>query len=383
MPKRELLLLIALACVLGLSSLVAPSASHAIGKTTPTPSMTEIPEELDVEKAVEDLLALLEKQEYHDAIRLADRVLQADAESWQAHYYRGFARVRLDRLEEAISDYDAVLELRPWDSGFWRLRGELHLKNSDPRQAKSDYKQSLFYNPRALQTYVSLASLHERDVDKAIYELYQAIVKAGQASAQGASSRASDTLTEAIDSFDRGKLPAELGYAYFFRAENWTGEENREKALDDLAVALELQPEMHDYYLARGAIYSETEQAVLAGIDFYRRMTLLERESIEETIDFSESVTVEMTHGLVERLRFAGEAGQRITIAARDFLGSGVDPLLVLLDPAGEPLTGNDDGGGEQDALISNYELPVEGIYTAVISRANGGYEGKIRVSLR
>ena len=60
-------------------------------------------------------------------------------------------------------------------------------------------------------------------------------------------------------------------------------------------------------------------------------MTRLERETIEMEIEVGADVTVEMAQGLVARLEFVGEAGQRVTIAARDNLGAGVDPLLALL----------------------------------------------------
>ena len=345
--------------------------------------MTEIPEDLDIDQALEDLLTLLEEEEYDEAVALAESILQQDAEAWRAHYYRGFAHVQLKDLEAGIEEYTAVLNTRPWDSAFWRLRGDVHLKDRNPRGARSDYKQALFVNPRSLQAYQSLASLHERDVDKKLRDLYQAMVEAGQANSRGASNRALDRLTEAIDGSDRGNIPAELGYAYFMRANIWKDEKNWENALADLREALELQPEMQDYYLARGIVYAETGQPVLAGHDLYRRMTLLERESIEAALDSSQSVTVDMAYGLVARLRFDGEAGQQVTIAARDNVGAGVDPLLVLLDGELVPLAGDDDGGGERDALISGYILPADGTYFAVISHANGGHEGKIRVSLR
>ena len=383
MSIRELLLLSLLICAGSALGALAPNTSRAIGKATPTPAPTDLPEDFDVEQALEDLRLLLEDKENEEAIALADGILQFDAESWQAHYYRGFAYARLDKLDEALSDYDAVLRIRPWDSGFWRARGELVLKQSDPRQARSDFKRSLFYNPRAQQTYSSLANLHERDVNPAIHDLYRAIVKARRQNIQRSSSRAIDTLTEAIGSFERGSIPVELGYAFYTRASILMSQDNPDEALDDLTRALELQPDMQDYYLARGVIYAETERALLAGADFHRRMTLLERESIELDIDFGESAVVEMEQGLLARIRFAAQAGQLVTLAARDFLGEGVDPLLVLLDSDGVPLTGDDDGGGELDALISGFELPANGIYTVLLSHANGGYEGKIRVSLR
>ena len=383
MRKRVVPLLLLLCCACLLAGFIAPQTSWAIGKATPTPAPTALPDDFDIDQALEDLLMLLEEQAYDEAIALAGGILQSEEESWKAHYYRGFAYERLDKLDNALSDYDAVLQIRPWDSGFWRLRGQLVLKQSAPRQARSDFKRSLFFNPRAQQTYLSLANLHERDVNPAIRDLYTAISKARREQAQGAGSRAFDTLTAAIESFERGSRPAELGYAYYTRATVSMSDDKLHEALDDLTLALELQPDMQDYYLARGNIYAKTEQERQAGADFYQRMTLLERETLELDIEFGEDVTVEMAQGLVARLRFAAEAGQQVTIAARDYLGAGVDPLLALLGVDGRPLTGDDSGGGELDALILGYELPAAGVYTALLSHANGGYEGKIRVSLR
>ena len=220
-------------------------------------------------------------------------------------------------------------------------------------------------------------------MNPAIRDLYTAIARARREHAQGAGSRAIDTLTEAIESFERGSRPAELGYAYYTRATVLLSEEKEDEALEDLTLALELQPDMQDYYLARGIIYAESERTQLAGADFHQRMNRLERDSLELDIALGEDVAVEMAQGLVARLRFAGEAGQRVTIAARDFLGAGVDPLLALLGVDSLPLAGDDDGGGELDALIKGYELPADGLYTALLSHANGGYEGVIRVSLR
>ena len=383
MRKRAFLLLSLLCCACLLAGIIAPLTSWAIGKPTPTPAPTALPDDFDIDQALEDLLRLLEERAFDEAITLADGILQSDDDSWKAHFYRGIAYEQLDKLDEALDDYDAVLQIRPWDSGFWRLRGELVLKQSDPRQAQSDLKRSLFFNPRAQQTYISLAKLHERDVNPAIRDLYTAIARAWREQTQGAASRAIGRLAEAIASFERGSRPAELGYAYYTRATALMSEDNPDEALDDLTRALELQPDMQDYYLARGILYAESERPRLAGADFHQRMTRLERETIALELEIGVDVTVEMTQGLVARLEFVGEAGQRVTIAARDILGTGVDPLLALLGVDGRPLAGDDDGGGELDALIRGYELPADGVYTALLSHANGGYEGVIRVSLR
>ena len=259
MRKRVILQLSLLCCACLLAGVFAPLTSWAIGKPTPTPAPTALPDDFDIDQALEDLLRLLDERAFDEAVALADGILQSD-DSWKAHFYRGIAYERLDKLDEALSDYDAVLQIRPWDSGFWRLRGELVLKQSDPRQAQSDFRRSLFYDPRAQQTYISLANLHERDVNPAIRDLYTAIARARREHTQGASSRAIDTLTEAIDSFGRGSRPAELGYAYYTRANILISEDNSDQALADLTLALDLQPDMQDYYLARGIIYAESER---------------------------------------------------------------------------------------------------------------------------
>ena len=379
MPKRYAVFPVLISLCLLLALLLDSDASYAIGKVTATPT----PEALDIDRALEEVLEHIEAEAYDDASALAGMVLQEDEESWKAYYYRGFAHARSEDWENAIADYSAVIDLRPGDFAIWRSRGELHLKNRNPRQAKRDYQQSLTVNPRSTQTFSSLVRLHERDRDKKLRDLYQSIVDATRANAGGRGIRAISILDEAIEGFDRGSTPPELGYAYFTRANVWTGTENWEKALADLNLALELQPQMQDYYLARGHIYSQTERLDLAAPDFYRRMTLIERESIAGSLTPDEPVIIEMDYAVVARLQFDGEADQVVSISARDHLGKGVDPLLVLLDVDGKPLLGDDDGGGETDALIANHELPADGAYTVMVSHANAGFQGKIRVILR
>lgn len=379
MPKRYAFFPALLSLWLLLAMLLDPDASYAIGKVTPTPT----PETMDIDRALEEVREHIDREAYDDAIALASAILREDAESWKAHSYRGFARARSEEWEGAIADYSAVLDLRPHDAAIWRSRGDLQLKNRNPRGAKRDYAQSLIINPRSTRTYSSLVRLHQRDRESKLRELYQRIVDATRANAGGNSNRAIFILDEAIASFDRGSAPSELGYAYFTRANVWSGSESWDSALADLNAALELQPQMQDYFMARGYIYSRTEQPALAALDFHRRMTLIERESLDASLTREEPVIIAMDYAVVARLQFEGEAGQLVSISARDYLGTGVDPLLVLLNTDGIPLLGDDDGGGETDALIANYELPADGAYTVMVSHANAGFAGKIRVIMR
>lgn len=58
-------------------------------------------------------------------------------------------------------------------------------------------------------------------------------------------------------------------------------------------------------------------------------------------------------------------------------------PLILLCgEQAGNPLAADDDSGGNFDAAISDFSLPADGSYIAVLSHAGGGSAGAVRVLL-
>jgi hypothetical protein len=82
---------------------------------------------------------------------------------------------------------------------------------------------------------------------------------------------------------------------------------------------------------------------------------------------------------------FTGSAGDVITLRMNATSGT-LDSYLILLDPAGEVLTENDDDpSGVRDSLIEAFELPEDGIYTVIATRYQrelGGTEGTFDLSL-
>ncbi|HQU42627.1 MAG TPA: pre-peptidase C-terminal domain-containing protein [Pirellulales bacterium] len=72
--------------------------------------------------------------------------------------------------------------------------------------------------------------------------------------------------------------------------------------------------------------------------------------------------------GDVDHVAFEAKAGQTIVceLAAKS-LGSALDGVLTLLDPAGEVVAGNNDFDGRQDPLVA-YTVPADGRYTVRIS---------------
>ena len=95
-----------------------------------------------------------------------------------------------------------------------------------------------------------------------------------------------------------------------------------------------------------------------------------------------ESQVIQLAAGKFYVFGYRGKAGQKVTITASARSGESVDPLLVLLDSQAVPLVGDDDGGGNFDAAITDYTLPTDGVYGIVVGYAGGSTDGAVRVLL-
>ena len=86
------------------------------------------------------------------------------------------------------------------------------------------------------------------------------------------------------------------------------------------------------------------------------------------------------------RYSFTGQTGDIIDIRMNNVSGD-LDPLLILLNPAGQEIIRNDDDptGFNRDSHIASFRLPVDGIYTIIATRfqqAQGLSEGEFSLTL-
>jgi hypothetical protein len=143
---------------------------------------------------------------------------------------------------------------------------------------------------------------------------------------------------------------------------------------------------MHFAYLARGTSFRQAGDIQAAGSDFYNRITVLGTEFVDANLSIGSGVEIAMDYQRVVRIHFEGTAGAIITLSAREVVPASTDPLVALLDPDGNPIAGDDDTGGNLDSLIEDFELPISGTYTLLVSHAEGayaaGFDGIIRVAL-
>jgi tetratricopeptide (TPR) repeat protein len=374
-----------------LTALLVPPVM-AIRDVTPTPteaepaSPTPIPTPvaaLDVDALFDEVMALLAREEFRAALDALDSGLEAEPENALLYLLRGLVQKESGRYERAIDDFTRTLAIEPWNWEALALRGDVYLEQNEIGQALIDYDAAIWRNPQSALGYNgrSQALFARGDHDAAVID--RRIAEGLASLSMGDAEWAIASFTEAIDFLpEDARLPS-VAYAYLNRGLALLGLDEVKAAIDDLDEALALIPDLHDAYLARGIAHRLEGDAVAAGQDFLERMRLLETEAIDLQIDARTPVDVELGYGTVARLTFEGQAGQTVTIAARDRDLVRVDPLLTLLGPDGAVLAGDDDFGGELDALVDAFTLPADGTYTIVVSHANGGFTGPVRVTLR
>jgi len=377
LKQRQLFLIGALFTLLFVGMMLPVAPTQAIGEITPTPSPTEF---FDPEAALDRAVEMLQEGDTSGAIEEMNMLLEIDPMSSDAYIIRGVAYVREGRYNRAIDDYTRALEIVPYDWTTYTFRGDAYAQVEEFGFAMLDYDRAIYLNPRYEPAYRSRSILKffQNDEDGAFVD--ELVAQGLSRASFGDTEEAIDLYTEAIEQSEE-RVP-ELANAYYNRALTVFGEADWDEIIDDLTEALELQPDMHDSYLARGIAYQEDGDTGRAGVDFIRRIELLETDTIED--DFDAVGEVIMSYGTVYRLSFEGEAGQVITATARTAFPEDefVDPLIVILDPDGNAIAGDDDFGGNLDSQIADFELPEDGTYILVVSHANGGYDGTVDVTI-
>ena len=155
-----------------------------------------------------------------------------------------------------------------------------------------------------------------------------------------------------------------------------------ERALADCNQLMTLVPEADYPYLNRGIVYEKMGN-MEAAMDDYVEWTKRKKQRVirNDNLAWEGSLEVPMAEGNVYIFPISVSAGQEIVVSAvstqRDV---DADPLVIILDPQGQPLIANDDTGDWWDSFI-NFRAPVSGEYLIVLTHAGGSTEGMIEVS--
>lgn len=371
-PRHFLTLLLMLLCLLPTLPV------FAIGEVDPTPTAPPL---LTAEAYIQRGQQAAAEGDYAAAIDDFTQALQLQPDNAAVYRLRAEARAMLEQYTAAVADFSIALEFYHYDWEVLNLRGYTYYLLGDFDAAQADYEEAIFRNPRYTPVFVNLRNLY-RDLNLPWHaELANQVAQGLLAYEQGSNEDAINTFSRAIaaapDADDL--LPVHvLSAVYYNRALIRYGMGLLPEALEDYSAALDIFPQMHDAYLGRGIVHRELGDPQAAGMDFVRRMALIETEHIGQELSFDTPVQVEMAYGHIYSLNFMGEEGMVLNISARDAAMTLVDPLIVLLGPDGEALAGDDDFGGFLDAELVDVILPETGLYVLLVNHANYRYDGPV-----
>ena len=102
------------------------------------------------------------KNNYGKSIQLLSEAIEQDSGHKLAYMSRGSALLRLDRLEEAIADFDHAIQLKPDFPRSYHLRGLAKEKQGSYSDAIADFSKAIELDPEYAAAYYSRATLHTK-----------------------------------------------------------------------------------------------------------------------------------------------------------------------------------------------------------------------------
>ncbi len=125
------------------------------------------------------------------------------------------------------------------------------------------------------------------------------------------------------------------------------------------------------YELPADGTYRIVAGGALFGVTGAYELTLERAEMVVEgTLTYGETVNAALEPGTRHHWLFEGEAGDVVAISMTALTGD-MDTYLELFAPNGVRVIADDDGGGDANAKISTFKLPLSGTYR-IIARGYG-----------
>jgi tetratricopeptide (TPR) repeat protein len=104
---------------------------------------------IDARLALGQFLLLGRTDEFEQALKEAEAVIEADPNRWEGHLLRGVALERLKRVDEAEADYKKALELQPEKPELVGALAGYYLRKGDRDSAEPLYQKLVEMDPSA------------------------------------------------------------------------------------------------------------------------------------------------------------------------------------------------------------------------------------------
>ncbi len=291
-----------------------------------------------------------------EALQDYDAILEQDPDNVFALLFRGSSSQYLGDVETAAADFERMLELDPENVSALGVIAYSYIDTADDDNGLVYVNQILDLDPENLEFLATRAQLFGRsgDIESAVADMDRLI---------------------ALDPENAG-LFEDLGWL-LLRAARY------EQAISAFDDALAMDPTLEFSVLGRATSETALGDVATGAASYSDYIDMIALEALDaELVDGT--AMVEMNDGSVYRLPLELEAGQTIDVSAIS-ADTSVDPLVLLLGPDGTPLLGNDDvdeRAGDYNAGFSGFEAPESGSYTLVVTHSGSGSAGPVDVTV-
>jgi tetratricopeptide (TPR) repeat protein/V8-like Glu-specific endopeptidase len=195
--------------------------------------------------------------EYPQAIQLLNRALQLKPEA-ETYAMRANARLKSNDIPGATADINKAISLSGKEHALYGVRANIYTKQKQFQQALQDYDRALQLVPKN-ERFTSLG-----------YYINRAMVKFNTKDYQGALADINST----INSKDAQDAPALKPSLYLLRGILNFYLDKVPAALQDINVAVKLDPNNSIVYFFRGTIYIKQTEYYQAQVDFQKSIQL-------------------------------------------------------------------------------------------------------------
>ncbi len=338
-------------------------------------------------------------------------------ETVKAYQYRGKIANRSQEYEDAISDFNAAIDLDDRASGVYVDRGTAYVNSQQYELALDDLNFALDLDPSLSNAYYwrALASYHLADYETSLKDMSEYISVYDQDGIayywRGVIYRQLRDYESAVADLDVSieSCNSECHFDYFMRADSFLSLNNHVAARADFLEAVTLEPNYGAAWRGLGATAYRLGE-YKESVEFYN--TAIEISSSDAVAYYSVGVAYDALGDVENALRswnqsirlrtgdistrellltsgdvtgaiestlsqdhftFEATAEQVISITLSEGSDNTLDSVIVLRAPDGTPIAFNDDGddGGRYSATL-DIRLPIDGLYTIVVA----GYDG-------
>jgi len=138
------------------NDLIITKPTHKVSSLTPVQkenSQTIQPNPNDLNKYYNRGNVYRHMGKYEQAIEEYNRVIELDSEYTNAYFFRGIIHWNLGKYEQALEDYDRVIQINPKHAVAYNNRGDSYLKLGQYEQAIENYEQAIQLDPEFAHAY--------------------------------------------------------------------------------------------------------------------------------------------------------------------------------------------------------------------------------------